>query len=107
MDSTLNQILEAANNTQEMIFDNSITIDTCIDSIQKISSYVTHLKSVTERIKNIHNVCLKRINGKICNMNPINKNIIGTKKWHNNILEKKDASDDQMHLTGHKLNDNF
>jgi len=80
MDSTLNQILNAANDTQEMIFDDSITIDICVDSIRKISSYVTHLKSVTIRIKNIHSNCLERINSKACKINPINKRRIGTKK---------------------------
>lgn len=92
MDLTLNQMLEISNNTQELIFDDSITIDNCVHSIHQISSYVNHLKSVTDRIKKMHNICLERINSKICSiepMKPINKKRIGTKKWNDNILNKK------------------
>jgi len=89
MELTLNQILEDAGDTQEIIFNNLTTIDNCVVSIQKISSYVSHLKSVMMRIKNIHSICLERINGKICNFeteDPINIVRIGTKKWSSNIL---------------------
>ncbi len=98
MDSTLNQILEDTNDTQEIIFNSLTTIDDCVASIQKISSYVSHLKSVMIRIKNIHNICLERINNKICNFeteNPINIARIGTKKWDNNILDLEINTDFQ------------
>lgn len=97
MDSTLNQILETANFTQEKIFDNSITINDCFNSLHKLRSYVDHIRSVASRVEKIHEICLEKIHSNLYSITTtsIDKNRIGTKKWNTNILNQPMHSSSQ------------
>jgi len=101
MDNSLSQILEIANDTHSRIFKDkvSITVNDYINSVHKLKAYVDHLRSVANRVEEIHNNCLKEVHNKLQNIKNEGLSVnqmerIGTSEWNSNITSKTEKDGD-------------